>query len=128
MSFVFTVPRSIKSILIIDAVLYAFGLAGIYPLSIKGDLPFHVDYTNFGINITTAKDLSYASLSGKIITKINRYTFYSPEQTETYLDGYRAGDEIVLTFTDNTQAKISLINYYSKFYCFLAWLIGTSFF
>lgn len=118
MSFVFTFPRFIKSIF--DAVLYAFGLAGINLLFIKGDLPFHVDYTNLGINITAAKDLSYASLTRKIITKINGYTFYSPEQTETYLDGYRAGDEIVLTFTDNNQAKISLINYYSKFYFSLA--------
>ncbi len=128
MSFVFTVPRSIKSILIIDALLYAFGLVGIYLLSIKGDLPFYVDYTDSGIRITAAKNLSAPSLTGKIITKINGYTFDSPEETETYLDGFKAGDEVVLTFTDNTQAKISLENYYSFFYCFLAWLIGTSFF
>ena len=47
----YIIPRSIKSILFIDALLYLFGIIGIYLISIKADLPLQTEYNESTITI-----------------------------------------------------------------------------
>lgn len=122
------VPRSFKSILFLDILFYLFGLLGIYLFSIKSDLPFQTEYKDSAILITNSVDSFSANLTGKIITTIDGFVFVSPEQTENYLSSLQIGDNVKITFADNSEVEVKLVNYYSFWYCLLAWLIGTSFF
>jgi signal transduction histidine kinase len=122
------VPRSIKTILTIDALLFICGLIGIYLISLKADLPFTTEYQN---TTTTIKELmrdSTLSLADRKIISIDAKQFSSPEETETYLDGFRKGDKVSLIFSDQSQIKVKLVNYYSILYNILALTIGSSFF
>lgn len=76
------IPSSIRSILILDALLYLFGLLGIYLISIKADLPFQTAYNESTITIKDMVQDTTLSLSGKEITKIDGYELSSPEETE----------------------------------------------
>jgi signal transduction histidine kinase len=122
------VPRSIKTILTIDILLFISGLIGIYLISLKSDLPFTTEYQNSTITIKELMRDSTLSLSGRKIIRINAKQFSSPEETETYLDGFREGDKVNLTFSDQSHIELKLVNYYSILYNILALIIGTSFF
>jgi signal transduction histidine kinase len=122
------IPRSIRSILFLDALLYLFGIFGIYLLLLKPDLPFQTEYS--GSTITIKKLFADSTLlhEGQKIISINGYSLSSPEETETYLDGFKVSDRVKLFFEDQTQVEVVLVNYYSIFYSGLAWIIGSSFF
>lgn len=128
MSVVSLVPKSVKSILSIDALLYLVGVAGLYLISLKADLPFISEYTTSGIIVKDSSGTTDHSLKGLTVVKINEYVPSSPEETETYLDGFRAGEKVKLTLNDKSTTEVTLSNYYSKIYIFLTWLIGSSFF
>ena len=122
------ISKSVKTILILDAVLYIFGLLGIYFISQKADLPFQTTYNESTITIKGIVLDSTISLAGKEITKIDGYELSSPEETETYLDGFKIGDKVHLTFSDQSQIEVRLVNYYTMPYNILAFIIGTAFF
>ena len=119
---------SIRPILVIDAFLYLCGLIGIYLLSLKSDLPFILDYSETGITVKESLIDSNLKLIGNKIIAINDVNFSLREETELFLDRFNVGDAVNLTFADQTQFEIRLINYYSIPYLILAFLVGTSFF
>jgi len=122
------VPRSIKLILTIDVLLFICGLLGINLTSLKGDLPFTTDYQNSNIIIKELMRDSTLSLSGRKVIRIDGFELSSPEEVETYLDGFKKGDKVNLIFSDQSQIRVKLVNYYSMPYNLLALFIGTSFF
>ena len=122
------VPRSIKSILTIDVLLYICGILGIYLTSLKGDLPFDTQYQNSIIKICEPIRDSTLSLVGQNILNVNGLVLSSPEETETYLDSFRKGDKVLLTLSDQSIIEVGLTEYYSVPYNILAFIIGTSFF
>ncbi len=97
-------------------------------MSLKGDLPFDTEYHNSIITVKNSISYTGSSLVGKKIISIDGYVLSSPEETEVYLDGFKRDDKIKLTFSDQTQTEVKLVNYYSILYKFLALIIGTSFF
>ena len=117
-----------KSILFIDALLYLFGIIGIYLISIKADLPFQTEYNESTITIKKLIGDSASNLEGQSIASINGYVLSSPEETETYLDGLSIGETVKILLSSNTEIKVQLINYYSFSFLILSWLIGSSFF
>lgn len=120
--------QSIKTILFIDALLYFFGILGIYLISLKADLPFETSFTEAGIVIHKSTDNQHIPLVGRIIRAVNGYTFTSSEQKETYLDNLPVNEFVNLNLDKNEIVKIRLVNFYSSGYILLAWVIGTSFF
>jgi signal transduction histidine kinase len=122
------IPRSMKSILFIDALLYLFGIIGIYLFSIKADLPFQTEYNGSTITIKKLTGNSASLLEGQSIVSINGYVLSSPEETETYLDGLNIGNKVKLLLADRRDFEVELVNYYSLSYLILTWLIGSSFF
>ncbi len=122
------VPRSIKSILTIDVLLYICGILGIYLTTLKGDLPFDTQYQNSIIKIREPLRESTLSLVGQNILNVDGLVLSSPEETETYLDSFRKGDKVLLALSDQSKIEVELTEYYSIPYNILAFIIGTSFF
>ena len=118
------VPRSIKSILTIDVLLYICGILGIYLTSLKGDLPFDTQYQNSIIKICEPIRDSTLSLVGQNILNVNGLVLSSPEETETYLDSFTKGDKVLLTLSDQSIIEVGLTEYYSVPYNILAFIIG----
>jgi len=94
----------------------------------KADLPFQTNYQDSTITINQLPSDADSSLNGQVINNINGYKLCSPEETETYLDGFKVGDKVKLFLSNQTQAEVKLVNYYSFLYILLAWLVGSSFF
>jgi signal transduction histidine kinase len=122
------IPRTVKVILLLDVLLYIWGITGIYLISQKADLPFQANYQDSTITINQLQSNVDLSLNGQVINSIDGYKLCSPEETETYLDGFKVGDEVKLFLSNQTQAEVKLVNYYSLLYTLLAWLVGSSFF
>ena len=122
------IPRTLKVILLLDAILYLWGVTGIYLISQKADLPFQTNYQDSTITINQLPSDADSSLNGQVINNINGYKLCSPEETETYLDGFKVGDKVKLFLSNQTQAEVKLVNYYSFLYILLTWLVGSSFF
>lgn len=122
------IPRTLKVILLLDALLYLWGLTGIYLISQKADLPVKTNYKDSTITINSLPADANSSLNGKVIININGYKLCSAEETETFLDGLKVGGKAKLTLANQTQVEVKLVNYYSIGYVLLAWLVGSSFF
>ncbi|HAB51663.1 MAG: hypothetical protein A2315_11415 [Ignavibacteria bacterium RIFOXYB2_FULL_35_12] len=115
------IPKSIKSILLLDALLYLCGAVGIYLISLKTDLPFQTTFNESIITIIKLSDGSTYNLEGQRIRSINGYVFRSPEETETYLDGLGVGDKIKLVIDNQNVVEVKLVNYYSTVYLLLSY-------
>ena len=122
------IPRTLKVILLVDALLYLWGVTGIYLISQKADLPFKTYYTDSTITINSLPTDADSSLNDQVINNIDGYKLSSPEETEAYLDGLNVGNTVILFLANQTQAEVKLVNYYSWFYILLTWLVGSSFF
>ena len=107
------IPRTLKVILLLDAILYLWGVTGIYLISQKADLPFQTNYQDSTITINQLPSDADSSLNGQVINSIDGYKLCSPEETETYLDGFKVGDKVKLFLSNQTQAEVKLVNYYS---------------
>lgn len=91
-------------------------------------MPFVAEYSPSGIIIKDSSGTTDPSLKDLTVIKINDYAPSSPEETETYLDGFRVGEKVKLSLNNKITIEVILSNYYSKIYIFLTWLIGSSFF
>lgn len=121
-------PKTLKVILSLDALLYLWGVIGIYLISQKADLPFNTYYKDSIIRINTLSTEIYSTLNDQVIININGYNLCSPEETETYLDGLKVGNTVKLSLANQTQVEVKLVNYYSIVYILLTWIIGSAFF
>jgi len=122
------IPRTLKVILLVDALLYLWGVTGIYLISQKADLPFKTYYTDSTITINSLPTDADSSLNDQVINNIDGYKLSSPEETETYLDGLKVGDRVKLSIANQTQVEVKLVNYYPLLYILLTWIVGSSFF
>lgn len=122
------IPRTLKMILSVDALLYLLGVTGVYLISQKCDLPFKINYKDSTIIINSLSTDTASSLHGQVINNIEGYKLSSSEETETLLDGFKVGDKAKLSLANQTQVDVILVNYYSLYYILLTWIVGSSFF
>ncbi len=116
------------TILILDALLVAIGLAGYYHIYHKATLPFVIMQQEDSLIITDAPNT--VEFNGAVITRMNGLGFGSMEQLEFLCDGLSIGDQAVIEIQQYGRIRaetVTLVPFYSPGYLVVAAIASLSF-
>ncbi len=118
------------AIWLLDVLVYAVCLLGLWQVYEKADLPFRVSTPEQGaFEVTSPPRLAAPLLErGDRIISFGGEEIRSLEDLEFLLDGMRVGDELPVMVDHGFEVRVRLVHAYTAIYMLVAWFVGTLFF